>query len=157
MEFEAWYADAHRRMVTALAVASGEPHAAADAVDEACARALVRWGRVGAMGNPTGWVYRVAANELRKGLRRQRRARALPAERAGRWDPAVRDDKLWAAVRDLPPRQRHAVALRYIADLTQRDVARVMGVKPGTAAATLTAARAALREVLGRDYVDDEP
>ena len=44
-------------------------------------------------------------------------------------------------VADLPLRQRTAVVLRYAADLPEADIARIMGVRRGTVAATLTQAR----------------
>ena len=55
--------------------------------------------------------------------------------------PAI---ELWQAVGDLPRRQREAVVLRYIGDLTEAQTALAMGIAPGTAAATLSAARRSL-------------
>lgn len=57
--------------------------------------------------------------------------------------------ELWAAVRALPGRQRRAVGLRYLADLTEPRIAEVMDIAPGTVAATLHAARKTLAERLG--------
>lgn len=51
-------------------------------------------------------------------------------------------------MRSLPARERTAVALRHVADLPTASVAAVMGVAPGTVAATLHAARAKLRHAL---------
>jgi DNA-directed RNA polymerase specialized sigma24 family protein len=42
-----------------------------------------------------------------------------------------------------------AVVLRYVNDLSEADVAAVMGVAPGTAAATLNAARQRLARMWG--------
>jgi DNA-directed RNA polymerase specialized sigma24 family protein len=47
----------------------------------------------------------------------------------------------WDLVRDLAPRQRTAVVLRYVADLTEADIAVVMGVSRGTVSSTLIDAR----------------
>ena len=44
----------------------------------------------------------------------------------------------------LPERQRLAVALRYLADLTEDQVASTMGIARGTVAATLHSARQTL-------------
>ena len=46
---------------------------------------------------------------------------------AGAAEPAPRDDALWGLVRALPDKQREAVTLRYMADLSHREVAEVMG------------------------------
>jgi RNA polymerase sigma factor (sigma-70 family) len=59
---------------------------------------------------------------------------------------------VWHAVASLPLRQRQAIALRYLLGMTQADVAEAMGVAPGTAAATLHAAR---RNLAGRLRLDD--
>ena len=40
--------------------------------------------------------------------------------------PTEADPELWRAVRELPPKQRSAVALRYVGDLRYRDVARAL-------------------------------
>jgi RNA polymerase sigma factor (sigma-70 family) len=60
-----------------------------------------------------------------------------------------------AAVQALPPQARQAVALRYVADLTDREVAEVMGLAAGTVARTLHDARAALAETLAPTH-DEE-
>ena len=65
---------------------------------------------------------------------------------------------MWAAVAALPDRQREAIALRYLLGLTQAEVADAMGVAPGTASATLAAARRALAPILGPEdptYVEN--
>ena len=48
----------------------------------------------------------------------------------------------------LPDRQRVTLFLRYYADLDYAAIAIILGVKPGTVAATLNAAHAALRSQL---------
>jgi RNA polymerase sigma-70 factor (ECF subfamily) len=48
----------------------------------------------------------------------------------------------------LPSRQLAAIALRYLGDLTQAEIAQAMGITPGTVAATLHAARQRLLVVL---------
>lgn len=52
--FDAWYRQEHPRLVATLVLLTGNLAQAADAVDEACARALERWDRVRAMTSPTG-------------------------------------------------------------------------------------------------------
>ena len=56
------------------------------------------------------------------------------------------------AIAALPLRQRTAVALHYVADLSIADTATLMGVSVGTVTATLHAARANL----GRTLADPE-
>lgn len=149
-DFGEWYADAYPRLAAALALIAHDRELARDAAAEACARALERWNRVQAMASPDGWAYRVGVNGLRRLQRRAAIERRLLARvrTAVSTDPVEIDLALWDAVRALPERQREAIALRYVLDLEQHEVAEVMGVRPGTVASTLHAARAQLASVL---------
>lgn len=53
-----------------------------------------------------------------------------------------------AAVRGLPPKQRAIVILRYWADLSERDIARTLGIPAGTVKSGLSRALDHLREEL---------
>jgi RNA polymerase sigma factor (sigma-70 family) len=141
--FEEWYAREHASVVRALAVIAGEADVAGEVVAEAFSRAFERWDRVGALANPTGWVYRVAVNLLRRRWRRSAVERRLLIRRAAPapWAEAELVPEVWAALAALPRRQREAVALRYVADLSEAQVADFMGVAEGTASAALSAAR----------------
>jgi RNA polymerase sigma-70 factor (ECF subfamily) len=150
VSFDDVYRREFTRVVNTLALACGDAAAAEDAASEAFVRALERWARISDMESPGGWITTVAWNALRRDLRR--RAVASSARAADAPPPmlpsAVVDRDLWNAVSQLPPRARTAVALRYIADLPEAEVARMMGIRRGTVAATLHAARAKLAEVL---------
>jgi RNA polymerase sigma-70 factor (ECF subfamily) len=140
-DFEEFYA--HGPVVRALLVASGDREVAGDVVAEAFSRAFERWDRVQHMENPTGWVYRVSVNLLRRRWTRARLERSLLRRRRPTGSVAEIDlvPELWAAIAALPLRQRTAIALRYVADLSERDVAAAMGIAEGTASAALVAAR----------------
>lgn len=145
--FVQWYQAQHPRLVTSLTLATGDSDLAREATDEAFARALERWHRVGTMQSPTGWAYRVALNVARRRRRRPRRGH-LPTPHEATTNLQPVDHELWAAVAKLPPRQRTAVALRYVADLPERAIADAMRVSAGTVAATLNAARKRLADDL---------
>lgn len=149
-DFAQWYAAEWRAVCAAVSLAAGDPALGEEAAAEAFARALAMWRRVGAMESPTGWVYRVALNELRStGRRRRLEHRFVQRQRETHVPPpAEPDTPLWRAVAALPPRARTAVALRYVADLTERDVADAMGISRGAVAATLSTARTRLAEAL---------
>src|SRR5687767_12579604 len=68
--FETWYVSEHPRVLAALTWVAGDPDVAADATDEAFARAYADWRRVERMASPGGWVYRVALNVVRRRMRR---------------------------------------------------------------------------------------
>jgi RNA polymerase sigma factor (sigma-70 family) len=149
-EFDGWYRALAPRIRGALTAMCGDSHIATDATSEAFARAYEHWSRVSRIANRDGWVYAVGVNVVRKQARRA----ALERRRATRWveRPAAAPEvpsELWRALGQLTTRQREAIALRYVADLTQQDVAAAMGIAPGTAAATLAQARQRLAELLG--------
>ena len=56
--------------------------------------------------------------------------------------------EVWWLVSDLPPCQRLAVLLRYVADLDEAEIAEVMQVRRGTVASTLWSARQSLGALL---------
>ena len=58
------------------------------------------------------------------------------------------DLDLWTALDALSFRQRKAIVLRYVEDLSQAEVAYELGIAPGTAAATLSQARGVLKAEL---------
>ena len=90
---------------------------AEDATQEAFARALERWGRIGDHAWVGGWVMSTALNVARRSLRR-RRSQPEPSLDERDVDAAV---DMWRAVRALPLRQQQAVVLRYRADLSMDD------------------------------------
>jgi RNA polymerase sigma factor (sigma-70 family) len=76
----------------------------------------------------------------------------MPPELAGPQAAATSDNgDLRALVATLPERQRHALFLRYYADLDYQAIAQALGVKPGTVAAHLHAAHETLRSRLEHD------
>jgi RNA polymerase sigma-70 factor (sigma-E family) len=139
--FERAYAVA-RRLI-------GDPSAAEDVAAEALTRTYVHWNRVRGFEYRDAWVARVATNLAIKASRRR------PAERASvTADPsdatALRLALVDALAR-LPRRQREAVALRYLADLTIDDVALTLGVSAGTVKQSVHRALHTLRGQLGSE------
>lgn len=153
--FEAWYEAEHPRLIATLLLVTGNLDVAAEAVDEACARALARWSRVCTMTSPEAWTYRVAVNVANRRWRRL----ALEQRFLRRQRPVVLvpppGEEAWLVVRDLPPRQRTAVVLRHVADLTEVDIAAVMGVTRGTVSSTLTAAHRTLADHLASERYEE--
>lgn len=146
--FEAFYEEAHPRVRAALTVIVGDADAAADATDEAFARAYLHWHRVAAMEAPQAWVVKVGLNVARRRGRRRAMERTLLRRIP---TPAVlpaQAGEVWLLVADLPPRQRTAIVLRYVADLTEAQIAAAMGVTRGTVSATLAAAKSRLASAL---------
>jgi RNA polymerase sigma-70 factor, ECF subfamily len=140
------------RLVQALTVIAGSRDVAADAVQEAFVRLINRWEKVAVYEDPAGWVRRVAVNlirdEQRAFLRQTKLLLKLERDRPAPERLLRVDGELWEQVRSLPLRQRTALALVYVADLTARETADVMRVSEGTVDRHLDRARTRLREAL---------
>jgi RNA polymerase sigma factor (sigma-70 family) len=160
-EFSAWYRTLWPPVLRAVTVTVGDRDLAEEAVAEAFARALARWPSPAEFDSPVAWLHRVAVNEVRSRWRRNRLERRVLARIAAEPQASVlpfepRDDALWAAVAALPDRTRQMVALRYVLDLPEADVAAALGVTRGTVASTLSKARQQLATVLAGTRPDRE-
>lgn len=153
--FEAWYRQLHPRLVTTLIAVLGDVDVAREAADEAFARAFERWSRVSAMESVDGWVYRVAYNVARRHWRRRSLEHRLLRTRVSDASVPGPAGELWSLVRELPTRQALAVSLRHVGQLTEQEVAEVMGIKRGTVSATLRTAYESLRIRIADDV--EEP
>jgi RNA polymerase sigma factor (sigma-70 family) len=139
--------DAFERTASAIA---GESALGQDAVHDAFVLAVRHRRRFRGEGTLEAWLWRIVVNEARK--RRAERARmplsSSAPEAAAAPNGDEESDRARALVAALPERQRLMLFLRYYADLDYASIAGALGVKPGTVAATLHAAHAALRKQL---------
>lgn len=127
---------------------TGDEHAAADLVQDALERTLMRWSKV-TSDDPEGYVRRAMVNRsisVWRKLGRERVTDRLPQD--SYLDPE-RDEALLGALRRLPPRQRAVIALRYYDDLTEAQTAAVLGCSTGTVKSQASDAMAKLRGLLG--------
>ncbi len=131
--FEAFWGAERDRLYRVLAVGLGDDALAAEAVDEAMARALQRWSTVCEKQDPAGWVLRVARNWATSWRRKWSRRPTMSAERLDRpvedWLPDV---DLARVVAGLPERQRTLLALRFVADWPVERIATALDVPAGT-------------------------
>ena len=138
-DFDEWYSEVHRQLVSAVVAVFGDLDLARESADEACVRAYERWAGVAEMDSPNGWAVRVALNVAKRKRRRGALERTLlrNAERRHVEGPVW---ELWDVVAKLPARQRQAVALRHVMQLSEAEVASVMGISRGGVSSTLRAA-----------------
>jgi RNA polymerase sigma-70 factor (ECF subfamily) len=152
-DFDEFYASNYGRLVVQMYAVTGNLADAEDAVQEAFARASVRWGRIGGYDSPEGWVRRVALNLAFTGLRRARRLlEVLSRAPAPPPVPPLPADSLGLveALKALPLGFRQVLVLHYLADLPVERVAGQLGIAVGTAKSRLARAR----EALARQLVD---
>jgi RNA polymerase sigma-70 factor (sigma-E family) len=147
-EFDEFVRARHVALLRFAHVLCGDPHLAADLVQDALERTGLAWRRL-RRDDPEAYVRRVIVNTFINGVRRRRRERlvAEPPERAYT-EPEFRDDALWRLLGTLPPRQRAVVVLRFYADLSEVDISAVLGCTVGTVKSTSSRALAKLRVAL---------
>lgn len=144
------FLDANRDAVYRFLLATVGPDEADDCFQETFLKALRAYPRLSADDNLRGWVLTIArrtAIDAARARRRRPEPAVDPEPEPLDGTPQPRDPALWAAVRALPPRQRAAVALRYVGDLPYAEVGRVMGCSEDAARRSAFEGLRRLREV----------
>jgi RNA polymerase sigma-70 factor (ECF subfamily) len=150
--FERFCADEYGRLVAAVAIILGDPDIAADAVNEALARAWNRVRRGHDIESLGAWIRVVALNHGYDQYRRRAvERRHLPMLVAGvdeahnKWGLSL---DVQAALAALPRRQREVAVLHYICDLSVTAIADELHISCGTVKTCLQRARVALEGTL---------
>ena len=133
----------------------GEHALAQDLLQEALTKTYVAWPRLREVANAEAYT-RQAITTTAISWRRRKSWHEQPHETcptASRHPHVDTDTRawVWAALQQLPPRQRAAVVLRYYEDLTEAQTAAAMGCAVGTVKSQVAQAIKKLREQLGRD------
>jgi RNA polymerase sigma factor (sigma-70 family) len=127
----------------------GDSDAGRDAVQDAFAKAVRTRRSFRGDGPLDAWLLRAVVNTALSARRKRARYAAPDGTHVRTGAPDGRgDDDLRAALALLPERQRVVLFLRYYADLDYRAIGETLGIATGTVAATLNAARCALRRSL---------
>jgi RNA polymerase sigma-70 factor (sigma-E family) len=128
---------------------------AEDLVQECLLKVARRWPRIRRMEQPRAYARRVLVNLALDGARdRAKRRRELEPEAplsltAADPLPALEvRAELLQALGQLRERQRAVLVLRYFNDLTEAQVAEVLGCSPGTVKSSASRGLARLREAL---------
>jgi RNA polymerase sigma-70 factor (sigma-E family) len=133
----------------------GDRAAAEDVVQDAFCGLYRRWDRLADPGGALAYVRSSVLNGCRTALRRRalgHRVTAAYQPPAGSAEAAVlsREERqeVMRAIRRLPDRQREALVLRFYLDLPDLEIARVMGIRPGTVRSATHRALKALGHLL---------
>ncbi len=137
---------------------------AEDLVQECLLAVARRWPRVRRMDHPHAYARRVLINLALDGTqRRTRRRQELVGEEAAvlaaapddasarRLDAVGIRAELIEALGTLPPRQRTVLVLRYFEDLTEAQVAELLGCSVGTVKSTASRGLTRLQAALSPD------
>jgi len=135
-DFEAFAAARWSHLVRIAYLLTGDHHEAEDLVQLTLAKAFPGWAAISRLDEPDAYIHRALINNNRSRYRR-RRVRQLLTSRLP--EPMQQDggqtveqrSLLLQALAGLPPRQRAVVVLRYWEDLSERQVAEVLGCSPG--------------------------
>jgi RNA polymerase sigma-70 factor (sigma-E family) len=134
---------------------TGSEDAAADLVQDALERALLHWNRIESRDDPEGYVRRIMVNRnisLWRKFGRETPTDRLP-DRGLDTEPSDPDRAMWRAIQQLPPRQRAVIALRYYEDLSEAQIAEVLGCSVGTVKSQASKAMSKLRQMIPHEGV----
>ena len=151
-DFERFVAERGPRLLRVAWLLTGDAHLAEDLLQTALAKVWPRWHHIAA-GNPEAYVRKALVNTYAS-WRRRHWSGEIPQDDLPEISSTVDafasvdlEHSLAAAIRDLPPRQRAVIVLRYFEDLSVDDTARVLHCRPGT---VKSQAVKALRTLRGR-------
>ncbi|MET7514019.1 SigE family RNA polymerase sigma factor [Streptomyces sp. NPDC005480] len=138
---------------SACLLTSGDTHFAEDLVQETLGRMYVVWGRSSRVGNPAAYAQTVL---IRAFLAHQRRrsAQERPSDELPETSDSTPGDAslritLLDALRQLPPKDRAVIVLRYWEDRSVMETAEILNVSSAAVRTRSTRALARLREQLG--------
>jgi RNA polymerase sigma factor (sigma-70 family) len=148
----------HRdRLFRAAWLVCRDRHEAEEIAQDAFLRVWQRWITVRTLEDPAAYLFRTALNVTRN----RRRHAALAVRRFAHLAPPHDDvaavdavdarDAVVRALGTLTARQRAAIVLTDLLDMTSEDAARALGVRPPTVRVLAARARAALRKEMGEN------
>lgn len=142
------------QLVRGLSLYVGDPYVAEELAQEALLRACRQWATVSRLESPGGWTWRVATNLANSHFRRRRAARRAQHRIGHDTDAHVDPDggdavAVRQAVAALPERQRVALVLRHLLELSAPEAAERMGITPDAVRSLTKRGTATLRAQLG--------
>ena len=151
-EFVTAHAQALGRLAYLLVA---DPHAADDLVADVMLAAWKQWDQVRSADHPVAYLRQVMVNQaaarhkrvIRERLGLERMRDLLPRTSPAPDSDAVVD--VQAVLQRIPPRRRACLVLRYAFDLSDREVAELLGVSVGAVKSQTSKAAAQFRRELG--------
>ena len=138
-EFEEYMAARQPSLLRTAYLLTGDRHTAEDLVQTALAKLYLSLGQgAGAASSLDGYVRRILVNENNSLWRRAWKKREVTTDElpeqahvTDRHDHGERS-ALWEFVQTLPRKQRAVIVLRYYEDLSEAEVADILGISVGT-------------------------
>ena len=149
-DFVAFVRARQHRLLRAAYLICGDHHLAEDLLQGALVKLALRWTKV-REGDPEAFLRTVVYRDAVSWWRRRRRERLTDAPPVGTHpDPNEATPVrlvFEAALRQLTPRQRAVLVLRFHDDLTEARTAEILGVSIGTVKSQTSVALRRLREL----------
>ena len=145
-DFEEFFEQHHERLFRALWLLTRNRQEAEEVMQDAFLRLWERWDKVGGP-DPVGYLYRTAMNVWRSRLRRAAVAARKVIHHVQGDDEIAEVEERDAVVRalaPLPSRQRAAIVLMDVLDLSSERAGEVLGIRPVTVRVLAARAREAL-------------
>jgi RNA polymerase sigma-70 factor, ECF subfamily len=146
-DFEVFFEQHHERLFRALWLLTRNRQEAEEVMQEAFLRLWERWDKVIVGPDPVGYLYRTAMNVWRSRLRRAAVAARKVIHHIQADDEIAEVEERDAIVRalaPLPPRQRAAIVLMDVLDLSSERAGEVLGIRAVTVRVLAARARGAL-------------
>jgi RNA polymerase sigma-70 factor (sigma-E family) len=150
----------YRDLVRLASLLLGDRESSEEVVQDAFVRMQLRWGGLRDLDKAPAYARSAVLNGARS-LLRKRKVRDRHAERRTVIGVAPSAEsgalmteehqRVVAALRRLPDRQREALALRFYLDLSEADIAAAMGVSTGSVKTHVHRGLAALSQLLEED------
>jgi RNA polymerase sigma factor (sigma-70 family) len=148
-DFEAFFEQHHERLFRALWLLTRNRQEAEEVMQDAFLRLWERWDQVIGGPDPVAYLYRTALNVWRSRLRRAAVAARKVIHHIQGDDEIAEVEQRDAVVRALallPPRQRAAIVLTDVLDLSSERAGEVLGIRPVTVRVLAARARGALAQ-----------
>lgn len=150
-DFSAWMAARQRSLHRTAYLLAGDHHTAEDLVATTLAKVYLAWDKVERRESIDGYARRVLVNEHNSLWRRPWKKREVARGQLPDVD-GVHDSydeglgtAMWELVQQLPRKQRAVIVLRYYEQLSEAEIADVLGIAPGTVKSQASRAMATLR------------
>ena len=142
--FDDLYRDEYGPMVRLARGLVDTQEIAEEIVQDAFAKVYERWNRLESSG---GYLRTAVVNGARSELRKREVRRRIGIRPFIPPQPEDRD-YLLDALDQLSPRQKTVLVLKFYADMTEKEIAQAIGVRPGTVKSATSRGLAELRKVV---------
>jgi RNA polymerase sigma-70 factor (sigma-E family) len=152
--------DHYSSLVRLATLVVGDRGVAEQVTQDAFVKLQLRWGGLRRLDRAPAYLRSAVLNAARSHLRRRKVSDRYDARRTAPVAAATPESaalgqaeqqRVMAALRRLPERQREAVVLRFYVDLPEADIAAAMGVSAGSVKTHLHRGLASLAQHLGEE------